>query len=174
LLFASRLSANSCCVAPSIKLDEAGFTVTDAMGIGKTLIVAPPLLPSLVAAMVAVPTLTPVTSPLAETVAMLVSSELQLTERPITTPPATSNVVAVACALSDVAIVVGARTTVTEASFPEQKSLALIPVEAGAYYVMDRAYVDFPRLARWQEAGAYFVVRSLDNISFLDWNRMNI
>ena len=57
-------------------------------------------------------------------------------------------------------------TAVTEASFPEQKSLALVPVEAGACYVMDRAYVDFPRLARWQEAGAYFVVRSLHNISF--------
>lgn len=57
-------------------------------------------------------------------------------------------------------------TAVTEASFPEQKSLDLIPVEAGACYVMDRAYLDFPRLARWQKAGAYFVVRSLKNISF--------
>src|SRR5262245_1935509 len=57
-------------------------------------------------------------------------------------------------------------TTVTEASFPEQKSLDLIPVEAGAFYVMDRAYLDFPRLARWKEPGAYFVVRSLNNISF--------
>jgi hypothetical protein len=56
--------------------------------------------------------------------------------------------------------------TITEASFPEQKSLALVPLEAGAFYVMDRAYVDFPRLARWQEAGAYFVVRSLDNVRF--------
>jgi hypothetical protein len=56
--------------------------------------------------------------------------------------------------------------TITEAGFPDQKSLALIPLERGAYYVMDRGYLDFPRLARWQEGGAYFVVRSLDNVSF--------
>jgi hypothetical protein len=56
--------------------------------------------------------------------------------------------------------------TVTEASFPEQKSLDLVPLEAGACYVLDRGYVDFPRLARWQKAGAYFVVRSLANIRF--------
>lgn len=56
--------------------------------------------------------------------------------------------------------------TVTEAGFPEQKSLDLVPVEAGAFYIMDRAYLDFRRLARWQQAGAYFVVRSLDNVSF--------
>jgi hypothetical protein len=56
--------------------------------------------------------------------------------------------------------------TVTEAGFPEQKSLDLVPVEAGAFYIMDRAYLDFPRLARWHQAGAYFVVRSLDNVSF--------
>ena len=57
-------------------------------------------------------------------------------------------------------------TTVTEGGFPEQKSLDLIPVEAGAFYVMDRAYLDFPRLARWHKAGAYFVVRNLDNVNF--------
>ena len=55
---------------------------------------------------------------------------------------------------------------VTEASFPDQKSLALVPVEPGACYVMDRGYLDFPRLARWQEAGAYFVVRSLASVRF--------
>jgi hypothetical protein len=55
---------------------------------------------------------------------------------------------------------------ITEASFPDQKSLALVPIERGAYYVMDRGYLDFPRLARWQQEGAYFVVRSLGNISF--------
>jgi DDE family transposase/uncharacterized protein DUF4372 len=57
-------------------------------------------------------------------------------------------------------------STVTEGGFPEQKSLDLIPVEVGAFYVMDRAYLDFPRLARWHKAGAYFVVRNLDNVNF--------
>ena len=56
--------------------------------------------------------------------------------------------------------------TVTEACFPEQKSLDLVPVEAGAFYIMDRGYLDFARLARWHQADAYFVVRSLDNVSF--------
>jgi len=55
---------------------------------------------------------------------------------------------------------------VTEAGFPDQKSLAWIPVEAGAWYVMDRGYLDFPRLARWHQAQAYFVVRSLSNVAF--------
>lgn len=55
---------------------------------------------------------------------------------------------------------------VSEAGFPEQKSLDLVPLEPGACYVMDRAYLDFPRLARWQEAGAHFVVRSLGNVRF--------
>ena len=57
-------------------------------------------------------------------------------------------------------------STVSEAGFPEQKSLDLVPLEAGAFYVMDRAYLDFPRLARWHQAGAYFVVRNLDNVNF--------
>ena len=57
-------------------------------------------------------------------------------------------------------------TAITEAGFPDQKSLALVPLERGAHYVMDRGYLDFARLARWQEGGAYFVVRSLDNVSF--------
>jgi hypothetical protein len=55
---------------------------------------------------------------------------------------------------------------VTEAGFPDQKSLDWVPVEAGAWYVMDRGYLDFPRLARWHQAQAYFVVRSLSNVAF--------
>lgn len=55
---------------------------------------------------------------------------------------------------------------VTEAGFPDQKALALLPLEPGACYVMDRGYLDFPRLARWQQAGASFVVRSLGNVRF--------
>jgi hypothetical protein len=55
---------------------------------------------------------------------------------------------------------------ISEAGFPEQKSLDAVPLEPGAFYIMDRGYLDFPRLARWHQAGAYFVVRSLDNVSF--------
>jgi hypothetical protein len=39
----------------------------------------------------------------------------------------------------------------------------LVP-EAGAFYVMDRAYVDFERLARLDEAGSFFVTRAKSNM----------
>jgi len=36
--------------------------------------------------------------------------------------------------------------------------------EAGAFYVMDRGYVDFERLARLDDAGAFFVTRAKSNL----------
>jgi hypothetical protein len=39
----------------------------------------------------------------------------------------------------------------------------LIP-EAGAFYVMDRGYLDFERLARLDEAGSFFVTRAKSNM----------
>jgi hypothetical protein len=56
--------------------------------------------------------------------------------------------------------------TVTEAGFPEQKSLAQLPLEPGAFYVMDRGYLDFPRLARFDSVQAWFVVRSKCHVRF--------
>ena len=41
-----------------------------------------------------------------------------------------------------------------------------IDYEAGAHYVMDRGYVDFERLYKIHDAGAFFVVRAKDNLSF--------
>jgi hypothetical protein len=38
--------------------------------------------------------------------------------------------------------------------------LDILPVEAGAFYVMDRAYVDFERLYAMHQAGAFFVTRA--------------
>ena len=35
-----------------------------------------------------------------------------------------------------------------------------MPVDAGAYYVMDRGYVDFARLYAMHQAGAFFVTRA--------------
>jgi len=49
---------------------------------------------------------------------------------------------------------------ITEVDFPEQKTLDKVPVEPGAFYVMDRGYLDFTRLIRWDRQGAYFVVRN--------------
>ena len=39
----------------------------------------------------------------------------------------------------------------------------LVP-EAGAFYVMDRGYIDFERLARFHEAGSFFVTRAKSNL----------
>jgi hypothetical protein len=41
----------------------------------------------------------------------------------------------------------------------------LVP-EAGAFYVMDRGYLDFERLYRWTRAGAFFVTRARKNFAF--------
>jgi len=42
--------------------------------------------------------------------------------------------------------------------------LDILPVEAGAFYVMDRGYVDFGRLYVMHQSGAFFVTRAKSNI----------
>ena len=42
--------------------------------------------------------------------------------------------------------------------------LDILPVEPGAFYVMDRGYVDFQRLYTMHQAGAFFVTRAKSNI----------
>ena len=55
---------------------------------------------------------------------------------------------------------------VTEATFPEQKSLSLLPLQPGAFYILDRGYLDFTRLARLHASSAWFVVRSKRHVRF--------
>ena len=55
---------------------------------------------------------------------------------------------------------------VTEANFPDMKILDRIPVAPGAYYVMERGYLDFVRLFRMHQGGAFFVVRNKHHIKF--------
>lgn len=55
---------------------------------------------------------------------------------------------------------------ITEAAFPELKMIDQIPVQPGAFYIMDRGYLDFTRLSRLQQAGASFVVRSKRHVRF--------
>jgi hypothetical protein len=57
-------------------------------------------------------------------------------------------------------------TAVTEACFPDSLMLEHIPLEKGAFYVLDRGYLDFPALAGLHAAGAFFVVRSKCHLSF--------
>jgi len=54
----------------------------------------------------------------------------------------------------------------TEAGFPDQKSLSQLPLERGAFYVMDRGYLDFTRLAGFDTIQAWFVVRSKCHVRF--------
>lgn len=55
---------------------------------------------------------------------------------------------------------------VTEGKFPDMKILDHIPRVPGAYYVMDRGYLDFVRLFRIESNGAYFVVRNKHHVRF--------
>jgi len=61
---------------------------------------------------------------------------------------------------------VPAWAAITQAGFPDMKILDRIPVLLGAYYVMDRGYLDFIRLYRLHQAGGFFVVRNKHHVKF--------
>ena len=42
-----------------------------------------------------------------------------------------------------------------------------LPIEAGAFYVMDRGYLDFERLHRFETGKAFFVTRAKRNLDFI-------
>ena len=43
--------------------------------------------------------------------------------------------------------------------------LDILPLEAGAFYIMDRGYLDFARLHTMHQAGAFFVTRAKSNFN---------
>ena len=45
-------------------------------------------------------------------------------------------------------------------------ALDTLPMEPGAFYLMDRGYLDFERLFRFQQAAAFFVTRLKDNTAY--------
>jgi hypothetical protein len=55
---------------------------------------------------------------------------------------------------------------VTEPHFPDCKTLDQVPALPGAFYIMDRSYLDFVRLYRLHQAGALFVVRCMRHVAF--------
>lgn len=55
---------------------------------------------------------------------------------------------------------------ITHCQLPDMKILDQVPLTAGAYYVMDRGYLDFVRLFRMHQAGAFFVVRNKRHVAF--------
>lgn len=56
--------------------------------------------------------------------------------------------------------------SITAGSVHEVNALDELPLEAGAYYVMDRGFVDFQRLYRFHKAQAFFLVRAKSNLDF--------
>jgi len=55
---------------------------------------------------------------------------------------------------------------VTEGKTHDVNLLDELPLEAGAFYVMDRGYVDFARLHAFTEQAAFFVIRAKSNLSY--------
>jgi hypothetical protein len=49
---------------------------------------------------------------------------------------------------------------ISDGKMADVKVLDILPIETGAFYVMDRGYVDFERLYKIHQAGAFFVTRA--------------
>jgi transposase len=56
---------------------------------------------------------------------------------------------------------------ITSGAVHEINALDHFPLEAGSYYVMDKAYIDFGRLHRMHIAGAFFIMRAKENFKFV-------
>ena len=54
---------------------------------------------------------------------------------------------------------------ITDGKFHDVKVLDLLIAEAGAFYVLDRGYLDFKRLYALCQAGAFFVTRAKSNLA---------
>jgi IS4 transposase len=55
---------------------------------------------------------------------------------------------------------------VTHGKVHDVKALDHLPIEAGAFYIMDRGYLDFARLHRFELTKAFFVIRAKKNMDF--------
>ena len=55
---------------------------------------------------------------------------------------------------------------ISEASLHDVNVLDYIPYEPGSFYVVDKAYIDFLRLYKIHNLGAYFVTRAKNNLRF--------
>jgi Domain of unknown function (DUF4372)/Transposase DDE domain len=56
--------------------------------------------------------------------------------------------------------------TITEGGFADVLWLDQVPIEPGSYLVMDRGYIDFRRLRRIAQAGAFFVIRERPDVKY--------
>ena len=53
---------------------------------------------------------------------------------------------------------------ISDGRLHEVNTLDIVPLEPGAFYVMDRAYLDFSRLYRLSQASAFFLIRAKSNL----------
>ena len=53
---------------------------------------------------------------------------------------------------------------ISDGKLQEVNTLDILPLEAGAFYVMDRGYLDFARLYKISQACAFFVIRAKSNL----------
>lgn len=58
---------------------------------------------------------------------------------------------------------------ISDGKLYEVNTLDMIPIEPGAFYVMDRGYLDFERLYPFHHGGAFFVIRDKSNVK---WRRV--
>jgi hypothetical protein len=56
--------------------------------------------------------------------------------------------------------------TITEGNYADVLWLDDVPIEPGSYLVIDRGYIDFHRLRRIAQAGAFFVVRDRPDVKY--------
>ena len=54
---------------------------------------------------------------------------------------------------------------ISDGKMHDVRVLDILPVEAGAFYIMDRGYLDFARLYTMHQAGAFFVTRAKSNFN---------
>jgi DDE family transposase/uncharacterized protein DUF4372 len=64
--------------------------------------------------------------------------------------------------------------SITEARCHDVNALDALLVEPGAFYVMDKAYLDFARLYLLHRAGAYFVIRPRADLRFIRYRSQPI
>ena len=55
---------------------------------------------------------------------------------------------------------------VTAGCVHDLKVLDILPLEPGAFYILDRGYIDWARLHRFVEEAAFFIIRSKRNLEF--------
>jgi transposase len=55
---------------------------------------------------------------------------------------------------------------ISDGKLHDVNALDLLPLEVGAYYIMDRGYLDFERLNEFNQVPAYFVTRAKSNTKY--------